>query len=242
MTMTLRRAGWTARFALGVALGSATAAHAEGPDETAASTRRKVIAESLFEEGQDLIKAGKTAEACPKFAEAQRLDPWPGTLLNLAACHEQEGKTATAWAEFTELESTTRQLGQTERMQYAIEHAYSLRRVLSRIILSPPIDKGAIQVALDAVPLDEALLKTGIPVDPGEHLVVARMQGATWRRTVQVPRGPSILTIPLFEEEAPPPPTPTLPPASWPRRPAAAATWKRAALPKGARRPNTSCR
>lgn len=36
---------------------------------------KKAAAESLFDEARKLSKAGKHAEACPMFAESQRLDP-----------------------------------------------------------------------------------------------------------------------------------------------------------------------
>jgi len=67
-------------LALGVAAGLF------GP---AAWAAMPALAESLYQDGRDLLTAGRTAEACEKFAESHRLDPAAGTLLNLAACNER---------------------------------------------------------------------------------------------------------------------------------------------------------
>src|ERR1019366_5157952 len=56
-----------------------------------------VAAEALFEEGRSLVAAGKYAEACPKFADSERLGPSVATLLNLAKCWGRGGRTAPAW-------------------------------------------------------------------------------------------------------------------------------------------------
>src|SRR5215471_19286696 len=87
-------------FGLAIVMGvglPAVAVAAEPPPEGNAA-----IAEALFRHGRELLDAGKVSEACEKFAASQRADPALGTLLNLAACHEREGRTATAWSEFTD--------------------------------------------------------------------------------------------------------------------------------------------
>src|SRR5438445_6331746 len=79
-------------------------------------------AQALFDEAKRLMKAGKYAEACPKLTESQRLDPAAGTMVALALCHESEGKTASAWAEFGEVLSDARRDKRADREQAAQQH------------------------------------------------------------------------------------------------------------------------
>ncbi len=71
-----------------------------------ADGEQKAAAETLFEEGRTLVEKGVYEEACPKFAESERLEPGIGTMLWLADCLENDGQTASAWAAFKEAAST----------------------------------------------------------------------------------------------------------------------------------------
>ncbi|MCL2451247.1 MAG: hypothetical protein FWD17_20060, partial [Polyangiaceae bacterium] len=82
---TLSKLGVTCTAVIACAGPGAGHAFAQTASEEAA-------AEALFEQGRDLMLAGRVAEACPKFAESERLDPAPGTLLNLATCYERNGQ------------------------------------------------------------------------------------------------------------------------------------------------------
>lgn len=84
-------------------------AAAEGPDVAGA--------EALFEQGRKLMAQGKVDEACPKFAESERLAPAAGTALNLATCYEKQGRTASAWGMYHEAISLSITSGQALREQ-----------------------------------------------------------------------------------------------------------------------------
>ena len=78
-------------------------------------------AEALFQEGRRLMAAGKTAEACARFAESYTQEASSGTLLNLALCHQKEGKTATAWTEYRNAARLARSQGREDRANAAEE-------------------------------------------------------------------------------------------------------------------------
>src|SRR5688572_24676732 len=68
-----------------------------GERTAAAQLTDPAAAEALFQEGRRLLKIDEVLAACSKFDESLRLDPAIGTLINVAACQERLGRTATAW-------------------------------------------------------------------------------------------------------------------------------------------------
>src|SRR5512132_1412974 len=68
------------------------------PARAASTPADKAVATVLFN------------DACPKFEESQRIDPTPGTLLNLGDCYERSTppRTASAWGTFKRAEVMAR--------------------------------------------------------------------------------------------------------------------------------------
>jgi hypothetical protein len=171
------------------------------------SAQERALAETLFREAKSLVSAGKIAEACPKFAESQRLDPTVGTLMHLATCHEEEGKTATAWVEFSDAAQMAARAKQAERERLAQKSARALEAKLSKLVVKSPPTEG-LAISIDGVPLSSASLGVPLPFDPGTHTVEAKAPGKKVHTAqLVVERGPILQTleIPALADDAPPP-------------------------------------
>ncbi|MFI5308757.1 MAG: type IV pilus biogenesis/stability protein PilW [Polyangiales bacterium] len=163
----------------------------------------KAAAEALFDEGRKLMGEGKFDEACPKLEASQRLDPGVGTLLNLADCLEKRGKTASAWAQFREASSAAHKTGSLEREEIARTRANELEAKLAYLTIETW--KGQrVQVTRDGSAVDEAVLGSAIPVDPGEHVISASATGKrSWSTTVTVGEASRVsVAVPILPDEA----------------------------------------
>jgi hypothetical protein len=174
----------------------------------------RVLAEALFREGRELMEHGKTSEACGKFGESYRLDRALGTLLNLALCHEREGKTATAWAEFSDAVSEAARAGD-DREAFAGKHLSALSQELSRlrVVVAPASNAlTGLDVRLDGQTLGRAAWSSPLPIDPGDHELVATADGKKpWKTTFVIAKGPGVIVVdvPALEDlpkSAPPAP------------------------------------
>ena len=162
------------------------------------------VAEALFQDGQKLFDQGKVHEACAKFAESQRNDPGLGTLLRLALCHEKEGKSATAWAEFEDAAAQSERRRELDRAQFARQHAAGLAKALARVVLEmahPPRD---LVVTVDDITLGPSALGTALPLDPGDHVIRASASGKrAWSMRLSIEPGATSdrVAIPPLEDE-----------------------------------------
>ncbi len=167
----------------------------------------KVAAESAFRAAKELEKAGKLAEACPLYESSYRADPQLGALLNLANCHEQTGRVATAWVEYRDaLELATRR--GDSRVDYSKKRLAALEPRLSKIRIEAPAGVTVERNGTDVT----ALVRQDLAVDPGTYRVRATAPGkVAWETSIAVQQEGQTTRIqipdlaPIVGEAAPPP-------------------------------------
>lgn len=187
-----------------------------GGAEAQPTIAEKNLAQALFEEGRAAIAAGRIDEACAKFSESYRIEQSAGTLLNLALCHEKQGKMASAYVELNESISRAIKDGRPERERTAREHIALVTPKLSRLAVSVVSEARVpgVVVKIDGVAIGEPAWGVAAPVDPGEHVVEATAPGKRpFKAIVKVGRDGdnAKIDIPPFADEpqaSPPPPPP----------------------------------
>jgi hypothetical protein len=211
-----------AAFASAVFVGGATrTAHAEPSKEDVAR------ADTLFREAQVLVQKGQLSEGCAKFAESQRLDPANGTVLNLALCHEREGKFASAYRELQELLqaiASSKTADDRERTKVAADRLRVLEKKITRVTLDiSELPKDA-SVTLDNEKVTDPAFP--VPLDPGPHATEATApHKKPGKKTFEV-KEPGAITVkldPLLDDAPPPPPPP--PPPDKPAPPPTSRFW-----------------
>jgi len=184
----------------------------------AAGAQGLTDADTLFRDGRTLMKAGNFTAACPKFAESERLDPAPGTLLNLAECETQVGAIVSAREHFG-LAASGFPRGDPRRT-VALERAAGLEaRIAHLTIHLAPTAPANATVRKGGVLVDHSALDQPMNADPGPVKIVVSApgridrtftltlaDGATAEQLVDVGN----LAPPRIVVAAPPPPKKTL--------------------------------
>lgn len=157
--------------------------HAEATPEDRAA------AEVFFNEAIALVDQGQVAEGCRKFESSQKLDPQLGTLLYLATCHEQEGKTATAYAEFTEARNQAERAQKADRSQQAVSGLERTGAKLSRLTVTAEEPLPGLVVRVNGRELK--LLGEALPFDAGKLEIEASAPGReSFRTSLELAVGP----------------------------------------------------
>ena len=199
----MNRARWISASLLVAALGAAPHAFAQD---------NKAAAEALFDDAKKLMEAKRYGEACPKFADSQRMDPGVGTLLNLGLCYKQNGQTASAWSTYREAAAQARAAGQSDREQLARDEATALEPQLTKLVIEVPAATASIQgleIKRDGALVPQGLWGVPAPVDPGTRGidVTAPSKKPLHLEARTVGAGSTAkVVIPTLEDGPPPPP------------------------------------
>ncbi len=145
------------------------------------TARADAQAEEYFQQGKAAMGRHEYVKACSLFEASKALEDTLGTLLNLADCHQQAGKVATAWGEFSDAEQRARSSKppREERAVFAHDRAEALRKLLPRLklIVPIPVRVEGLVISIDGRAVPPEAWDMGVPVDPGLRKVSAAAPG-----------------------------------------------------------------
>lgn len=173
------------------------------------SAENRAAAEVLFRDAKALSDKEQYDLACPKFQESHRIDPKPGTILNLAVCHEKQGKVASAWLDYMEAASFAARAGQKDREAFAKEQAEKLDKTIPRLVVRVPVTTPGIVVKLDAAVVSEGVWGSATPINPGDHAIEATAPGyKAWSSILKIENEPGNVDaiVPKLDLESARPP------------------------------------
>jgi hypothetical protein len=136
---------------------------------------------ALFDSGLAAMKAEHYETACPALAESYRIDPRVGVLFTLAECEAKWGKAATALGHYKAyLQAYGRMtpdaaMRQGKRPEIAERQVHALEPEVPRLVVTLASGTPAgTTVLCDNVGLEPPQIATPLPLDPGDHVVVAK--------------------------------------------------------------------
>ena len=168
--------------------------------------RDPVAAEALFRVARQLVEAGDYASGCPKFEASLALYPSASTMLNIADCHEHEGKIATALEDYRQAVVLNREtIGEERKKKVAKIAQQGIGTLEPRVPKLRILIDGApsgLKIVRDGKLLPAASLGEALPADPGRHEISVSAPGyRSETRSVILEEGKTAtVAIPLVAE------------------------------------------
>jgi hypothetical protein len=138
-------------------------------------------AQAQFDYGLAEMEAGRYESGCAALGESYRIDPHPGVLFTLAECENRWGKIASALTHYGAYLDLFDHMGlqqralQRGRDKIAAAQRERLRGEVPELTITlPPHAPAGTTLERDGVALGTPSLGVALPVDPGDHVIVAR--------------------------------------------------------------------
>ena len=147
-------------------------------------TPEKLRADKLFDDGRRYLASKEYALACTAFEQSQASDPAIGTLLNIALCYETWGKPTAAHRWYVEAAKLAKEKSD-DREQGAQAKVEELAPKVPHLTVVIPADVDvAATFMLDGNEIEKARLAEDQVVEPGKHVIVARVPGKPPKETI----------------------------------------------------------
>ncbi len=211
----------SSRLVLGVVAAIAlhtSTAFAADPAALSPSTKEQVL--TLYNQGKELLDAGKTAEACQAFESAKRLDFTAiNLILRLGDCYERLGRTASAYSQYQQAASLAAAAKDARRIT-AEERVAAVEPHLARLVVALAPGSVGVNVRRNGEIVASDALGKPAPVDPGRYTFEATATGKkAWTTTREIVAGSTIaVDVPALEVVASALPIAPPSPESSPRR------------------------
>jgi hypothetical protein len=140
------------------------------------SAAELAAARELFAKGVALEESHQWSEALDQFRKVAAVKVTAAVRFHLGLCLENTGKLVDALNEFNRAEAAATP-GDPDAaliVEKSKKHLSELEARIPRVVVVAPSDAHDVEVLLDAAPVAPSLYGTGIPVDPGAHVVRAR--------------------------------------------------------------------
>src|ERR1700722_5384624 len=210
----------TTAISLALAL-MASAAQAQQPTTSDASSQ----ADRVFREGRAAANAGDYTTARARFLESERLEPAPGTLLNVADCEVHLGLLVAACEHF-ELAASGFPRGDNRRTWAATQAAQIGKRLAPLTLRLDPAAPAGTTITKGGSAVDASALGQSALADPGSVEIVVTAPGRVARSiTLTLAEGQTLEQVLTAGDAAPVAETPSPgPPAMEPAAPAMVTT------------------
>lgn len=179
----------------------ARAEESASPAVRAEESTTQARAQALFDQGLAAARNGQLAKACPLFRASNDVEPRTGTLLNLGTCYEKNWQTASAWATYREAETLAHREARPELAEQARQKVAQLEPRLVRLTVQvPPASRvPGLVVQRDGVALQPAEYDVPIPIDPGEHKLLAQAPNhETWEQSLVMTQVSRSVGVPVL--------------------------------------------
>lgn len=173
--------------------------------DDAAATAKVKLARRLFNEGVEATRGSRWRTAHDKFKKSYELAPRVLTLFNLASAQYRTDRYVEAAESYTKFLAQTSDGRFEEFRNEARSQLTEIENRIGVLVITVNNLEGADKVAIDGVSYPHSAIGEELPVNPGNHQIVVRRDGATIAtKTVSVARGGAERATIEIDRGAPP--------------------------------------